>query len=218
MTRFTVFSSDGAIVRTVPNPPTLVGYRGFQIRVGAILEGGGSLGYPEIPASVRLGVWGDDPIDSLPLLRVWESNAGWSREPVVWRSIRNATLHVPHDDGMLMAGQPFGDSDPYKLDRGAGTVVVARMRRDYLGSGEVEFLEVSAAGDTVWQRRLALQPIRLTRPMVEEAIDENAPLLARRENENLLGGPFRPRGGRGRAVHTRVPACRKVFRLHTENP
>lgn len=186
--RFSFFSYDGTLLRTVPNPPTLVSYQGFQIQVGAILEDGSFLGHPDIPASIELGLWGDDPIDSLPLLRVWESDAGWSREPVVWRNIRNATLHVPFDDGMLMAGQPFSDSDPYKLDRGAGTVVVARMRRDYLGPGEVEFLETNAYGDTVWRRRLAFRPIRLARPMLEEAIDENAQLLKQEENENLFGG------------------------------
>lgn len=63
--RFTFFSYDGTLLRTVPNPPTSVGYQGFQIRVGAILDDGSFLGDPMIPASVRLGLWGDDAIDSL---------------------------------------------------------------------------------------------------------------------------------------------------------
>ena len=186
--RFTFFSYDGTLLRTVPNPPTSVGYQGFQIRVGAILDDGSFLGDPMIPAGVRLGLWGDDAIDSLPILRVLESAAGWSREPVAWRNIQNATLAVSYDDGLLMAGQPFSGSDRYRLDRGAGTVVIARNLRDDLGPGEVEFLEVSAEGDTVWQRRLGFRPIRLTRPMLEEAIDENAQLLKQEENKSRLGG------------------------------
>lgn len=51
-------------------------------------------------------------------------------------------------------------------------MVLARLAGEHLGPGEAEVLEVSAAGDTVWRRRLGVEPIRLTRPMVEAAIDE----------------------------------------------
>ena len=64
------------------------------------------------------------------------------------------------------------DADIHWEDPGAGTVVVARRTGEHLGPGEIELLEVSAAGDTVWKRHLGFEPIRLTRAMVEAAIDD----------------------------------------------
>ena len=48
----------------------------------------------------------------------------------------------------------------------------ARSSGEHLGPGEGELLEVSAAGDTVWERHLQFEPIELTRPVVEAAIDD----------------------------------------------
>ena len=177
--RFTFFSYDGTLLRTVPSPPTLVSYQGFPIHAGAILEDGSFLGDPGIPASLELGLWGDDPIDREPILRIWESDAGWSQETLAWMNNRNGTLGAVLENGFYIVGQPFGAADHYRPDPGAGTVVLVRKSRDYLEPGEAEFLEIAAGGDTIWRRRLSFDPIRLTRPMLDEAIDEDAEILDR---------------------------------------
>ncbi len=186
--RFTFFAYNGTLLRTVPNPPTLVSYQGFHIQAGAILGDDSFLGYPMIPAGVRLGLWGDDPMESVPVLRVWESDAGWSREPVAWMNNRHATLAISFEDGLYVGGQPFGAADHYRLDRGAGTVVLARKSREHLAPGEAEFVEVGTGGDTIWRRRLRFDPLPLTRPMLDEAIDGEAEIFGRDKSPEELGG------------------------------
>ena len=171
--RFTYFRNDGKVLRTVPNPPTSVSYQGFPIRVNAHLADGSFLGRPSIPASIRLGQWGDDPITALPLFLVRETSEGWKSETVFRRNDRNALLAVPQGNGLHgFTGQPFTDADMYWEDPGAGTVVVARSAGEHLGPGETELIEVNATGDTVWKRRMRFEPVVLTRPMVEAAIDD----------------------------------------------
>ena len=186
--RFTFFSNDGTLLRTVPNPPTLVSYQGFPINAGAIFDEGSFLGNPSIPAGDKLGLWGDDPIDNVPILRIWESDAGWSWEPVAWMNNRNGTLAVSLADGYYMAGQPFSAADQYRPDPGAGTVVLARFSPEYLEPGEAEFLEIGTVGDTIWHRRLSFDPLTLTRPILDAAIDEKAEILDRSESPEELGG------------------------------
>ena len=167
--RFTYFSYDGTVLRTVPNPPTSVSYQGFPIRVNAHLADGSFLGRPSLPASIRLGELGDDPITTVPLFRVRETGDGWRHETVFWRNDRNALLAVPRGG---YTGQPFSDADMYWEDPGTGTIVVSRSAGEHLGPGEIELIEVNATGDTVWKRLLRLEPIELTRPMVEAVIDD----------------------------------------------
>ena len=167
--RFTYFSTGGTVLRTVPNPPTSVSYQGFPIRVNAHLADGSFLGRPSLPASIRLGEWGDDPITAVPLFRVSETSEGWRHETVFWRNDANALLAVPQGG---YTGQPFTDADMYWEDPGTGTIVVSRGAAEHLGPGETELIEVNATGDTVWKRLLRLEPHELTRSMVEAAIDD----------------------------------------------
>lgn len=170
--RFTYFSNAGKVLRTVPNPPTSVSYQGFPIRVDARFADGSFLGFPSIPASVRLGVWGDDPFTTLPLVRIRETTSGWRHDLVFRQNTLNETLLVSSDLGISFSGQPYSDADIYWEDPGAGSVVVVCRAGEHLGPGETELIEVSAAGDTVWERRIAFDPVRLTRPMVEAAIND----------------------------------------------
>jgi len=170
--RFTYFSYDGRVLRTVPNPPTSVGYQGFPIRVHAHFADGSFVGFPTIPASVEMGVWGDDPITTLPLVRVRETSSGWKQDPLYWQNTRSETLLVEGGGGYHFTAQPYSDSDIYWEDPGAGSVVVARRTGEHLAPGETELIEVSAPGDTVWKRRVGFDPVRLTRPMVDAAIDD----------------------------------------------
>ena len=174
--RFTYFSYGGKLLRTVPSPPTLVSYQGFRIRADALLADGSFLGIADIPTTVRMGIWGDDPMHDLPLLRVRGSDVNWSSEPVLWVNARNGTLAVQTGDvpeeGYAFLAQPYGDADLKVFDPGAGTILVARRAGDDLGPGETELLEVSAGGDTLWRHRLAVQPMRLSQAVLEARIAE----------------------------------------------
>lgn len=191
--RFTYFSDGGVVLRTVPNPPTSVSYQGFHVRVHALLADNSFLGVPSIPASIKEGLTGDDPMERTPVLRVRDSPEGWIQEAVAWTWARDSRLVISgaHDDAVLFAAQPYSEADYYGMDPGAGTVVVARKTGGGLEPGEAEFLEISATGDTVWRRRLKFRPIRLTRAMLDATIDRVVvPTLERTEegDPGFLGG------------------------------
>ena len=170
--RFTYFSYGGRLLRTVPNPPTLVSYQGFRIRAEALLADGSFLGIADIPVSVWVGLWGDDPFHSVPILKISESEDGWSVAPVFWWNSRSQFLVVVRDDGdgYHSAAQPYSDADLRVFDPGTGTILVARRAGEDLGPGEAEVLEVSAGGDTRWRRRLAVEPSRLSQAALEARI------------------------------------------------
>jgi len=188
--RFSYFSHEGKLLRTVPNPPASVGYQGFPITTDVLLADGSFLGIPNIPASVRLGLWGDDPMNALPVLRIHESGQQWLLEEVYTRNVRNLTLAVPLGDGYYFAAQPYSDADWHLLDRETGSVVVARLTGDDLQAGEVELIEASASGETVWRRRLGFRPIRLGEVMVDNTIDGLIKAVNREEEitPGILGG------------------------------
>ena len=192
--RFTFFADDGTLLRTVPSPPNSVGYQGFPIWFDALAAAGSFLGRPSVGASIRMGLLGDDPIDSLPVFSVRESAEGWERETVYWHRIRNGTLVISYEGWLTFAGQPYSAADEYQLDPGSGTVLVARVAGEHLGAGEAELFELTAVsdelrsvGDTVWRRRLKFEPVRLTRMMVEQAIDQLVGTYVRRAEEGVAG-------------------------------
>lgn len=196
--KFTYFSYDGTLLETVPNPPNSIGYQGFPVRVHALTHDGSFLGRPTLGRSVELGLFSDDPIDSLPVFSVRESAAGWVRDVVYWRDIRNTIFALIYDGWITYVGQPFSVADQYELDPGAGTVLVARVAGEHLGPGEAELFELSAmadgersVGDTVWRRRLAFEPIRLTPAMVKAAIDGIAERRVTRVDEGEAGARIR---------------------------
>ena len=172
--RISYFSYDGSLLRTVPNPPTSVSYQGFPIRLYVLLDDGSFLGKPDIPATIRLGIglFGDDPIDTMSVLRVRKSGRDWVQEEVLRYSIRNAT-QVVSAGGHRFAGQTYSDADRYRLDREAGSVVLGRrVGRSFMlsaSSGQVwlqsqervDTLRVWYAmerGDTVTPPRRVLLP------------------------------------------------------------
>lgn len=188
--RFSYFSHEGTLLRSVPNPPSSVGYQGFPIVTDVVLADGSFLGIPNVPVSVRLGLWGDDPMYTLPVLRVHESGQQWLLDEVFTRNVRNLTLAVPLGDGHFFAAQPYSDADWHLLDGDAGSVVVARLAGNDLQAGELELIETSALGETVWRRRLGFKPIRLSEVMLDTTIDGLASTVKREEEitPGILGG------------------------------
>ena len=110
--RFTRFSDDGAL-QTTARFPGNVSYQGFRIEVVSWFPDGSFLGRPTMAVGVLMGARGDDPIHSVPLLRVFASGDGWSHRPL-WRlNIRNEHLwlRVP-DYANMYSVQPFPQCGP----------------------------------------------------------------------------------------------------------
>lgn len=177
--RFSCFAGDGTLVRAVDLPPSSVNHEGFRLRVDALLADGSFVGVPRIPARMRLGLEANDPVDSVPMLRTRLNGDGWLHEPLFTLNARGATLvaAVPPGMGYFLMAHPYSTADRYVVDSGAGTVLVARITGKELGAGVAELLELSAAGDTLWRRRLAFQPVRLTRDVLEATIDDVVRIL-----------------------------------------
>lgn len=175
--RFTDLSYAGEVLGTAPNPPTSASYRGFPIDVGAHLPDGSYLGVPRVPAGAALGVDGDDPIDRLPAFRIQNTAAGWVTRSIFALNKTNEHIAIRYNPerSPLYTAQFLSDADLHEFDLGAGTLVVARRN---LGAGLTEFLEVSAAGDTLWRRRQALEAVAVTRAVLDEQIDRYVRLAA----------------------------------------
>ena len=175
--RFSRFSDDGALQTTFDFPGN-VGYQGFEIEALSWFADGSFLGRPSFPADVEVGLRGDDPIHSMPLLLVSDSGGGWSHRPL-WRlNIRNENLLLKLPDARpVFSLQPFSDADRFHVDPVAGTIVVARNAGEGLGPGEAELLELTAAGDTVWQRWLRFHPMPVAGSVLDEQVDAEIDFL-----------------------------------------
>ncbi len=212
--RLSFFSDDGALRTTAGFPGTL-SYQGFHISVEARFADGSFVGSPSIPAAIRVGMLGDDPIETLPLLLIKDSGDGWSHEPLVWRNLRNATAWLKLGSaGQAFGAQAFSDADRYRVDPSAGTVVIARSGGDDVQPGEAELLEVAAAGDTVWQRRLRFDPIPLAGSVLDEEIEGLAGLVeSMSEGSPGALGRRSPRDVAAEALYApeHLPAVRGMF-------
>lgn len=177
--RFTNFSATGDVVGTVPGPPRLVSYQGFGVTVDALLQDGSYLGRPEINAPIRRGWQGDPPLAQEPLLRVRESEDEWLHpETIFLLNIRSDLLAFDVAGATSYTVQPFSDADMFVFDPGGqGSVVV--VRRAGMEPGVVELLELAADGDTIWQRRLAFEPMKLTAEMVDAEARPLAEMFSR---------------------------------------
>ena len=179
--RFTLFDHDGAVLRTFPGPPTTVSFRGFRLGPRALLEGDGYLALPMIPARVVSGWMGDDPVHDWPVFRLSQTQDGWAMDTVVVLDKGNSALSVRPSDGSFEWGyhgpQPYGDSDQEFYDSGTGSVVVARRSG---GSGEVRLVEVTALGDTVWDRSFRFPPMPVPQEKAVDYIGSIAGQLAAR--------------------------------------
>ena len=123
------------------------------------------------------------------MLRVRKTGGRWAQNEVLRYNHRNAGLRVPYRDGSYFAAQPYSDSDWPRWDRETGSLLLGRRAGEDLRPGEAELVEVSASGDTVWRRRVALAPVRLTPAMLRPTLDSLEAMLRRREGDRpgILG-------------------------------
>ena len=167
--RMTHFTASGELLEAEQGPGGRVSYQGFPL-VLASSKDGIFLGHPSIPAGLETEMPGVRQMDHHPVVRVQESEPGhWQTpEPLLWRDVRNRTQDVQLGDGRgFYAAQPFGDWDEVVFEPGA--VLVVRRNRE---PGQVELVEVSAAGDTVWHRYLHFETRPLTAQVIEQVSEE----------------------------------------------
>ena len=194
--RFTYYSPDGTLIEAVGTPFGTVMHRQFQVNLEVPTGDGGYLGTANIPVRVLTGKAGGPPVERSPLLAVRPSGDGeWRRpEPVLWVDVRHRFMAIPMGEGFgngfVFGGQPFSKASQVQFE--PGRVVVMRTGTSV---GGVEFVEVGAAGDTVWNGALPLEPMLVTDRMVEEAweAEPRSPLISdaayRREWEEALHRP-----------------------------
>ncbi len=159
--RYTSFSADGGFIETIRFPPHSLSFRGFGLTPRALLSDGSVLAVPAVPPEIMMGATGDDPIESLPVLRLSERADRWSLDTVAILNFRNHFLIV--GESVLPVGAPiqqfYGDYDLIWFDPVAASVVVVRRAG---GNGTLELVEVNADGDTVWHRRVAAPAVAPT--------------------------------------------------------
>ena len=167
--RFTRYTVDGELVGTEIGVTTALTYRDGPVGFEAPAGDGGYLARPL--GAFRAELFGGPPMDQEPVLRVRRSEGGqWlTPEPIFWKNIRNAKHVVPveHLDGHARGGQYFGDADRTAFAHGKILV----MQRAGGPPGSLDLLELNADGDTLWERRLQFEPLKLTQEWVQEVVD-----------------------------------------------
>lgn len=167
--RFTSYAADGEHLETVSAQDGTLEHDGLMLNLEAP-AGDGYLGFPLTWAALELGD-GGDPLERIAVVHATRSEVGQRRapEPLFWMDIGGRVANTKFPDGTgLIGGQPFTDADQARFL--PGTVVAMRMRG--LPPGAVDLIEVNAEGDTVWWRRLQLEPRPLTTDFRDAWMDE----------------------------------------------
>ena len=181
--RFVLFSLDGRHRATVPIPSS-VSYRGFRFRPLAMLEDGSLLVFPSVDSAYRIGFWGGDPVDELPVVRLKERDGRWTADTLAVLDVSEEVLGTGDPDNLALTMftiQPYRDSDQVFYNAQSQSVVLVRMKG--LRPGEVDLTELSAEGDTVWSRRVSFTPLALSASDVDEMVEGLA--------ERLVSAPGR---------------------------
>ncbi|MCE2397571.1 MAG: hypothetical protein J4F34_00800 [Gemmatimonadetes bacterium] len=166
--RFTLFSDDGALIETVQFPRTSLSFRGFHLAPEVLLGDGTVFAIPSVPAEIMLGNLGDDPIPTLPLLRLSKDDDQWSMDTVATLDYRNRHLISEKGGGGIQTGQPLGDYDLTYFDPASGSVVVVERSA---GDGRVALTEINADGDTLWRQRILMPSVSPTSEMTASFVD-----------------------------------------------
>ena len=170
--RFTHYTATGDLVGTEIGLTTSLTYQDARLGLHAPTADGGYLAIPLFGASLQAGLYGGPPMEQEPLLHVRRSESGeWLRpESIFSKNIRNGVGHVPveHMDGHVHFPQYFGDADHTAFAHGKILV----MQRAGGPPGSLDLLELSADGDTLWERRLQFEPLKLTPEWIQEVVEK----------------------------------------------
>lgn len=183
--RFAYFAADGEHTRTQLGPGTSLKYEGLSVELAPPRDGV-YLGRAVVPPAMEAAAGpfaADGPVQREPLLRVRRSETGeWlDPEPLLWLDIGNRVMVAEFPDGSaFFGGQRFADHDQVRFEPGAAIVM-----RTKGGPGSVELIEVDGAGDTVWHRRLQLEPREVTPQMLDEVLEDWLDIFAPLHAETL---------------------------------
>ncbi len=155
---------DARALQTVHHPP------GFEQFIA--LDSGGLLGFGRLP------VWfeGTDAPEARAIVHGRPVDKGWEPDTIGFLDIRHRSWYIelPADPSQphirleaVGVPQPFADHDLAQIDSDAGSVLVVRRNS---APGTAELIELLAAGDTAWHRRLVLEVMPLTAERAEEVI------------------------------------------------
>lgn len=175
---FVSFSDLGVVVARRRVAGT-VSFRGFPVDPIAVARDGTIAAYPLVPDGVREGAHGDDPMSDIPLLALTDADDGWSLDTLALLDERNLQMSIRRSgsDGRdYQTTQPFGDWDEYAIDPGFNALSVVRRKAE--GVGGIRLTRISAAGDTLWSRRIKLPPVPLTGEEIRRAVDTKSQSLA----------------------------------------
>lgn len=159
----------GDIVETIRYPAAVE-----DLRSPTPLDDRGFLGLADLPPLPSLGLRGEPP-GPRAVLRLTPAGDGWMLDTIGALDVRHMILFVEvrgqssRSFEQVSRGQPFSDTDLFWIDRGTESVGIVRRNGP---PGVVEIVEISAAGDTLWRRRLSLPAVPLTRERAERAIEE----------------------------------------------
>ena len=168
-TRFTHYTADGVLEGTEIGTTTALRYQDTRLGIEARTADGGYVARPLYSASRMAGLLGGPPMVRQPLLLVRRSDEGkWlPPEEIFWQDTRNQLLAVVMDDMRSFTAQYFGDDDRTAFAHGRILV----MRRSGGPPGSLDLLELTAHGDTLWERRLQFEPLELTPDWIQEMVD-----------------------------------------------
>ncbi|MCY3602267.1 MAG: hypothetical protein OXH12_04230 [Chloroflexi bacterium] len=159
----------------------------------AVLADNSILALARLPPPAGMMGWreGEPPPEHQGVLHYSGTGADWTTDTVAMLDVRRLTLGIRFDDGSspfpeaMFATQPFADADLSYFDGDRGRVGVVQ-RND--APGEAVVTEITALGDTVWRRTLALPPVPIRADRAEEAVEELAGRAV--ESAQRLGRPI----------------------------
>lgn len=166
---FVRFSDDGAVLEVVQSSVT---------GAGVVSDNHGILARGRLPRpAVILGWVQGETGHELAVLH-YAGNGGYrTADTIALMDVGRMALGIRFDDGTspypeaMVATQPFTDSDLSYFDGDRESVGIVRRNG---APGQVVVTEITARGDTVWRRSLALPPVPIRAEQVEEAVRDLA--------------------------------------------
>ena len=207
---FTTFSLDGEFIVRDAIPPW-VSWRGFSFSYESLLADGSFLATPVVGGIVSEGLTGDDPMHEFPWLRVAQQAGSWVLDSVALESHRNTTI-VFQGSGNTFGtffDNPWIRPDACQGDETTGSVVCARTQS--MPPGVVGLVEVSVEGDTIWTRRVRLEPLPIEDQEYAAKVEWMASIVARNRGGDSIASPVMKRRVREKLINPGFwPAIRGI--------
>lgn len=144
----------------------------------AILRDHSILARARLPSqSVMLGWTEGEPVENQAILYYPATGETQAADTFALLEVQTLSLGIRFDDGSspfpsaMFANQPFTDSDLSYFDGARGSVGIVRRNG---APGQIVVTEITARGDTVWQRTLGLTPVPIRTDLVEDTVQHLA--------------------------------------------